>query len=107
MYDFIMQPWPWWFSGVLIGLTVPMLFLLAGRSFGISTSFQQIGAMLPTVGTIFVIEYFIRFKGSLLGSEFATISWVRAFDGKGTHAVNRANDDSLLWRDRWCRVAEG
>ena len=40
-----MQPWPWWFSGFLIGLTVPMLFLLAGKAFGISTSFQELGAI--------------------------------------------------------------
>ena len=40
-----MQPWPWWISGVLIGLTVPLLYLLAGKAFGISTSLQQIGAM--------------------------------------------------------------
>jgi len=45
LHEFIMQPWPWWFSGILIGLTVPLLFLLAGKSFGISTSFQQIEAM--------------------------------------------------------------
>lgn len=45
MIDFIMQPWPWWFSGVLVGLTVPLLFLLAGKAFGISTSFQEIGAL--------------------------------------------------------------
>lgn len=41
----IMEPWPWWLSGVLIGLTVPLLYLLAGKAFGISTSLQQIGAM--------------------------------------------------------------
>ena len=45
MYEWILQPWPWWFSGLLVGLTVPLLFLLSGKSFGISTSFQQIGAM--------------------------------------------------------------
>ena len=45
MYDWILGPWPWWFSGLLVGLTVPLLFLLSGKSFGISTSFQQIGAM--------------------------------------------------------------
>jgi uncharacterized membrane protein YedE/YeeE len=39
------QPWPWWISGLLIGLTVPLLYLLAGKAFGISTSLQQIGAM--------------------------------------------------------------
>lgn len=43
--DRIMQPWPWWISGVLIGLTVPLLYLLAGKAFGISTSLQQIGAI--------------------------------------------------------------
>jgi uncharacterized membrane protein YedE/YeeE len=43
--DWLFQPWPWYVSGVLIGLTVPLLFLLAGQAFGISTSFQQIGAM--------------------------------------------------------------
>ncbi len=45
MLEFIMQPWPWWFSGILVGLTVPLLYILAGKAFGISTSFQQIGAM--------------------------------------------------------------
>ena len=45
MFDWILEPWPWWFSGLLVGLTVPLLFLLSGKSFGISTSFQQIGAM--------------------------------------------------------------
>lgn len=43
--DWIMQPWPWWFSGILIGLTVPLLYILAGKGFGISTSLQQMGAM--------------------------------------------------------------
>jgi len=43
--DWIMQPWPWWLSGILIGLTVPLLYLLAGKAFGISTSLQQAGAM--------------------------------------------------------------
>ena len=40
-----MQPWPWWFSGILVGLTVPLLYFLTGQGFGISTSFQQIGSM--------------------------------------------------------------
>ncbi|QDT00268.1 YeeE/YedE family protein [Adhaeretor mobilis] len=43
--DWIIQPWPWWISGILIGLTVPLLFILVGKSFGISTSLQQAGAM--------------------------------------------------------------
>jgi len=43
--NFIMEPWPWWLSGILIGLTVPLLYLLADKGFGISTSLQQMGAM--------------------------------------------------------------
>jgi uncharacterized membrane protein YedE/YeeE len=43
--EWLMQPWPWWVSGILIGLVVPLLYFLAGRDFGISTSLQQIGAM--------------------------------------------------------------
>ncbi len=43
--DLIMKPWPWWLSGILIGLTVPLLYILAGKAFGISTSLQQAGAM--------------------------------------------------------------
>jgi len=43
--DWIMQPWPWYISGPLIGLMVPALLLLAGKNFGVSTSFQHIGAM--------------------------------------------------------------
>ena len=43
--NWIMHPWPWWVSGILIGLTVPLLYILAGKAFGISTSLQQAGAM--------------------------------------------------------------
>ena len=45
MKEFIMQPWPWWFSGILVGLVVPLLYLLGGKPFGISTSLQEIGAL--------------------------------------------------------------
>lgn len=44
MINWILEPWPWWLSGILVGLTVPLLYLLSGKAFGISTSFQQIGA---------------------------------------------------------------
>lgn len=44
MIEFLLQPWPWWLSGIMIGLTVPLLYILAGKAFGISTSLQHIGA---------------------------------------------------------------
>ena len=61
--DFIMQPWPWWFSGILIGLTVPALYLLTGQGFGISTSFQQLGAMFLPESQLDYFKKFNRGKG--------------------------------------------
>lgn len=66
MQDFIMQPWPWWFSGILIGLTVPLLYILAGRSFGISTSLQQIGAVCLTQSNLPYFKDFNKRKGMWL-----------------------------------------
>ena len=43
--DLMIQPWPWWVSGILIGLTVPLLYVLVGKAFGISTSFQEVGSL--------------------------------------------------------------
>ena len=40
-----MEPWPWWVSGIFIGLTVPLLYIIAGKAFGISTSLQEAGAL--------------------------------------------------------------
>lgn len=43
--DWLFQPWPWYVSGPLIGLMVPALLLLSGKSFGVSSSFRHIGSM--------------------------------------------------------------
>jgi len=61
--EFIMQPWPWWFSGILIGLTVPLLLFLTGQGFGISTSFQQIGAMCAPQSKLSYFKDFDKRKG--------------------------------------------
>lgn len=68
--NWIMQPWPWWASGILIGLTVPLLYLLAGKAFGISTSLQQAGAMCAPNSKL---EYFNKYdrKGNLWTIVFA------------------------------------
>ena len=44
MLTWLLEPWPWYISGPLIGLTVPLLLLLTGNSFGISGSLRHIGA---------------------------------------------------------------
>ena len=61
--DFIMQPWPWWFSGILVGLTVPLLYFLTGQGFGISTSFQQIGALCSPNSKLAYFRDFNKRKG--------------------------------------------
>lgn len=38
------EPWPWYVAGPLIGLMVPLLLLLAGRDFGVSSSLEHICA---------------------------------------------------------------
>ena len=45
MLELIRQPWHWSIAGVLIGLTVPTLWLLGNKPFGISSSLQHICAM--------------------------------------------------------------
>lgn len=39
--DALLQPWPWYVVGPLIGLTVPLLFLVGGKGLGISGSFRH------------------------------------------------------------------
>jgi len=42
--DVIRRPWPWWVSGPLIGLTVPLLLILGNKPFGVSSSMKHICA---------------------------------------------------------------
>lgn len=47
--EFIKQPWPWYFAGPLIGLTVPTLLIIGNKSFGISSSLRHIcAACIPS-----------------------------------------------------------
>lgn len=51
----IFAPWPWWISGPLIGLAVPLMLLVGGRNLGISSSFRHLcSAILPKSS----LEYF-------------------------------------------------
>jgi uncharacterized protein len=49
MVEILKQPWPWYISGPLIGLTVPLLLIMGNKSFGISSSLRHIcAACMPT-----------------------------------------------------------
>lgn len=46
MLEFLSKPWPWYVSGPLIGLMVPLLLILGNKPFGISSSLKHICAAL-------------------------------------------------------------
>lgn len=49
MFEFISQPWPWYVAGPLVGLTVPLLLLIGGKQFGISSNIGHLcAAVLPS-----------------------------------------------------------
>jgi uncharacterized membrane protein YedE/YeeE len=44
MTDFLIKPWPWWFSGIVIS-AIMFLLLYFGKSFGFSSNLRTICAM--------------------------------------------------------------
>jgi uncharacterized protein len=47
--NIILQPWPWYVAGPLIGLIVPALLLIGNKPFGISSSLRHIcAACIPS-----------------------------------------------------------
>jgi len=51
---FLSQPMPWYVAGPLIGLVVPLVYLYAGRKWGVSSTFRDLCAALTPDGP----EYF-------------------------------------------------
>jgi len=51
---FLTQPWPWYVAGPLIGLAVPLVYLYAGRKWGMSSTFRDVCAATLPAG----LEYF-------------------------------------------------
>jgi len=41
MIEYLKQPWAWYITGPVIGLTVPLLLLLGNKHFGISANFRH------------------------------------------------------------------
>ena len=42
MPEAVMQPWPWYVAGPLIGLVVPFVYWYGGRKWGVSSTLQQL-----------------------------------------------------------------
>lgn len=46
--DLLSRPWPWWISGPLLGLMVPVLLLAGNKEFGISSTFRHLCAIVTS-----------------------------------------------------------
>jgi uncharacterized membrane protein YedE/YeeE len=56
--NILTQPWPWYVSGPLIGLMVPLLLLAGNKAFGISSSLRHIcAAAIPTNAKFFKYDW--------------------------------------------------
>ena len=61
MLELLSQPWPWYVAGPLIGLMVPLLLLLTGKAFGISSSLRHVcAATLPGKASYFQYDWVRR-----------------------------------------------
>ena len=58
MWRALLEPWPWYVAGPLIGLTIPLMLLLGGKNLGISSSFRHLcAALLPKSGLAYLRDY--------------------------------------------------
>ena len=49
MMEILREPWPWYVAGPLIGLMVPLLLLIGGKPFGISSNLRHLcAAAIPS-----------------------------------------------------------
>lgn len=63
MVEAVSQPWPWYVAGPLIGLVVPLLLLLGGKAFGVSSNMRHMcAAVLPS--TLDYLKYDWKTEGS-------------------------------------------
>ncbi len=58
MKEFLSQPWPWYVSGPLIGLMVPVLLFIGNKPFGISSSLKHVcAACIPNRADYFKYDW--------------------------------------------------
>ncbi|MFW5776942.1 MAG: YeeE/YedE family protein [Spirochaetota bacterium] len=81
MWETITGPWPWYVSGPLLGLMVPILLIVGNRNFGISSTFRHIcAATIPTKATYFTSDNWrasfwnlVMALGVVLGAAIAVV----------------------------------
>lgn len=96
--EIITEPWPWYVSGVMIGLMVPLLFIAANKQFGISSSLKHIcAACVPSNISFFKYNWkeeswnLFFVAGIVLGGVLAQI----IFPAEGLVELSRQTIDDL------------
>src|SRR4051794_6633993 len=94
MLEIIKQPWPWFVAGPLIGLTVPLLFILGNRSLGVSSALSHIcAACVPIKISFFNYDWkkeqwnLFFVSGILLGAFIAS-----SFHNYGSISIQTISD---------------
>ena len=95
--DFLTRPWPWYVAGPIIGLTVPLVYLYAGRKWGISSTFRDVcAATLPRGLDYF--DYSWRNRGGwrlVMALGLIAGGFVAGATGSGDVAISQATRSDL------------
>jgi uncharacterized protein len=101
MIEFLQHPWPWFVSGPLIGLMVPLMLLIGSKSFGVSSNLRHACAIvLPEAAKPSFLRYNWRAErwnlvfafGLLIGGFLAGI----VFANPNPVAISEAARSSLM-----------
>jgi uncharacterized membrane protein YedE/YeeE len=99
MTDFLSASWPWYVAGPMIGLFVPLLLLLTGKAFGVSSSLKHAcAATVPGRAEYFNYDWtasglwnLLFVAGILLGGVLA----VQGLGGGGPTGISAATKADL------------
>lgn len=101
MVAFLSQSWPWYVTGPLLGLMVPLLLVLGNKQFGVSSSLQHIcAATMPLKADYFRYNWkdqawnLALVVGVIAGAVIAVV----VFDGNSAPAISqRAHELFASW----------
>lgn len=90
MLDSLLEPWPWYVAGPILGSMVPLLFWLDNKSFAISSSLRHIcAATLP--GKVPFLNY--NWRAELWNLLFVAGIFIGGFIG--THVLSDSGQSNI------------
>lgn len=81
---FLQQPWPWWLSGIALGSIIPLLYILGGKWFGLSSSLPQIGCLCTPNSNLEYLKshdkkagmWLLLFVTGIMAGSFIAVHWL-------------------------------